>query len=104
MHQLGDGAAVWEKKFADLFPRQIAASRDGEFLAVYFDGMTPLNGEKSTAADSLDVFRTADGEKVASYPLTEGSIQSIAFSPDGSRIVTGMELGDALVWEAPRGR
>jgi hypothetical protein len=40
------------------------------------------------------------GEQLASYDAPDNSVRSLRFSPDGSRVAAGMELGDVLVWDA----
>jgi WD40 repeat protein len=90
----GDNQPIWEKTFADCWPREFAVSAGGNLLAAY---LHPLSGEKSDRR--IAVFSTADGRELMSIALPDGVVRSLAFSPDGNLLFSGMEAGDALVWK-----
>ena len=45
-----------------------------------------------------------DGKELLSFNSVDDAIRSLSFSPDGSYLVSGMELGDALVWDIATAR
>jgi WD40 repeat protein len=91
--RIADASLVWEQTLAPRGgPSAMAVSPDGVYLAV---------GE-----DKLDLRRTADGTPVEGFEsmLTDGGgTQSVAFAPDGKRIVTAYFTnsvpGDALIFD-----
>jgi WD40 repeat protein len=71
----------------------IALSNDGHWLA-----MTDLNYAGDPGSDALRIFDLNSRRMVATLDSGQGRPSSFAFSPDGSRLVTGMSDGTALVW------
>jgi WD40 repeat protein len=83
--------------------RWAAFSADKSLLAVglerAYDRGTPPD-ERQPYRMTLRVFETATGREVFSAtPEGESRVGSMAFSPDGKRLVTGMEDSTILVWE-----
>ncbi len=67
-------------------------------------GFAHTNGVASGTLAAFDLATGApawmsDGTELAQFELSDDDVRSLAFSPDGRRIVAGMELGDALVWD-----
>ena len=50
------------------------------------------------------VWEAASGKELLTLKGHSGQIWSVAFSPDGQRIVTGSEDNTAKVWEAASGK
>ena len=48
-----------------------------------------------------DLWRVATGERVAEF---SGVVHGVAYSPDGSRVLTGNENGKAIVWDGVTGK
>ncbi len=88
---LASGAVLWEKDFENTNPGELAASQDGELLAAYLS--------RGESVDAFAVLSMRDGDEWMRVELPDDEIRSLAFSPDGRRVVTGMERGDVLVWE-----
>jgi WD40 repeat protein len=83
----------WEKQFPDTWPREFAVSADGKLLAAF---LYPLSG--SQAQKRIAIFSAAEGQELLSFKLEDGSVRSLAFSSDGTLLMSGMEASDALVW------
>jgi WD40 repeat protein len=91
---LKNGTVVWEKKFDGLRPTEAAISPDGKVLATY---LQPMSNAKSGAR--LAIWSVHDGQELLRFNLVGDSVRSLALSPDCSHLVSGMELGDVLVWD-----
>jgi WD40 repeat protein len=90
---LRNGTKLWETKLGDVWPWELAISADGKVLATYLQTRT-----KSKSVSRLAIWSMRDGKELSSFDLPDNAVRSLAFSPDGTRLVSGMELGDALVW------
>jgi WD40 repeat protein len=89
-----DLSTVWEKSLPESWPSVLAVSPNGRLIAAF---LAPLEGVPTRGR--IAVWRSEDGGELVSWDLAEGSVRSLSFSPDGRRLVTGMDLGDALVWD-----
>lgn len=69
----------------------LAFSRDGRLLLMV--------DRQFTGSDVLRVFDLESRRVIARFESGQGRPRSFAFSPDGMRLVTGMEDGTALVWD-----
>jgi WD40 repeat protein len=96
---LENGAIAWEKSFDNLRPWELAVSPDGKLLATY---LQPMSSARSGAR--LIILSLHDGNELLNFDLTDDAVRSLSFSPDGSRLVSGMELGDALIWDVATAR
>jgi WD40 repeat protein len=72
----------------------IAISSDGRLLA-----MIDLNYAGDPGSDVIRVFDLQRRRLIATFESSTGRASSFAFSPDGTRLVTGMSDGTALVWD-----
>jgi WD40 repeat protein len=66
-------------------------------VAFASDGKTFAVGMK----DRIEFRATATGALRGTIPAVPGAVRSLAFSPDGKRIIAGMPDTTALVWEVP---
>jgi WD40 repeat protein len=88
----GDSVRVWDAKTGQELLTLQGHSGGGSGAAFSFDGQKIFSG----SWESLRVWDAQTGQEMLNLP---GGFLSVAFSPDGQRIVTGgIEL---LVWDAP---
>jgi WD40 repeat protein len=80
----------------------VAVSPDGRIIAAGGDASWHESGQRS--ASIIQLWDLATGEKIHSFQGHESATYSLAFSPDGSRLASGLRNGTVLVWEAPHGR
>jgi len=57
----------------------------------------------ATSGGTASVWATATGAEMAQLDGHRSSVKSVAFSPDGTRILTASEDGSARVWDAATG-
>src|SRR5436309_15711658 len=88
--QLWDVATMEQNALTDLKAECVAGSQSGKMLAV------------ATGRD-IHVWDVANGKK--KYTLGHGQfVSSIAFSPDGSRLMSGGDGGTMIIWDIESGR
>lgn len=73
---------------------EIAISRDGRWLA-----MTDMNYVLDPGTHAIRILDIERGRRIATLDGGTCRPSSFAFSPDGTRLVTGMGDGTALVWD-----
>ena len=77
-------------------PGSMAISPNGRIVASclqpLFDSDRPFGG-------SIILWETATGRELMKFQLDDGRAASLAFSPDGKTLVTGMDRGTALTWD-----
>ena len=68
------------------------------------DGLeaTPYGDAIATHNGMLYLWQLADNELVQQFRGTAGSVQRLAFSPDGRSIVSGHLDSTAIVWNVPK--
>ncbi len=71
----------------------IAVSNDGRLAAI-----TDVQYAGDLGSDAIRIFDLASGRLVATFEPGRGRAGAFAFSPDGTRLVSGMSDGTALVW------
>jgi RNA polymerase sigma factor (sigma-70 family) len=72
----------------------VAFSPDGRRFAV----------ASSNPGTRIRIVEVATGKEVRRVEGFRGLVRSLAFLPDGRRLVAGMEDGSALIWDLTRGR
>ncbi len=108
----GDGTArLWQATFGDELARQrgrwdqtvdAVVSPDGRFLLTSNTGI-----QFNDPADrfSASVWDIATGREVARLRDHENIVQRLAFSPDGTKVLTTVGFGSVVrVWEAATGK
>jgi WD40 repeat protein len=73
-------------------PGPVAFAADGKLFAV----------ASSRPGALIRLMETATGREVLKIDGFRGTVRSLAFLPDGKRLVSGMEDGSALVWDLAR--
>jgi WD40 repeat protein len=69
----------------------VAFSRDGRLFATAASKPSPR----------IQIWDVASGAEVGSIQGFRGVVHSLAFSPDGRRLISGMNDTTALVWDVP---
>lgn len=82
----------------------IAVSPDGSRLATAGSTAGVQAAGSARASTEAFVWDTKTGKRLLSLVGARSPIDDIAYSPDGSRIVTGGEDGTATVWDAHDGK
>lgn len=72
---------------------QIAVSNDGRWAAI-----SDVQYGGDMGSDAIRVFDLANGRLVATFEPGRGRAGAFAFSPDGTRLASGMSDGTVLVW------
>jgi WD40 repeat protein len=75
-------------------PGPVAFSPDGKLFAA----------ASSRPGSRIRLMETATGREVRAIERFRGIVRSLAFLPDGTRLVSGMEDGSALIWDLTRDR
>lgn len=94
MRRTKDGEPLWNKTLTDRWPSLLATSPDGRVVAGYLRALW-----RSRVDNRITLWSADRGEELHSFDLDDGAVRSLAFSPDGKRLVSGMDRGHALVWD-----
>jgi WD40 repeat protein len=78
----------------------LAFSPNGRLLASAVGSPQPTGHGPDTADIRLWDMKT--GKEIASFPASEGFVGSLAFSPDGNQLLSGMWNGSILVWDVAK--
>jgi WD40 repeat protein len=76
---------------------QLAISPDGQLLAA--SQSLASNWQEVYGLDAIRVFDLQTNAEVVTLLPSDTSAMSVAFSPDGRRLVSGLQLGTAIVWD-----
>jgi WD40 repeat protein/DNA-binding SARP family transcriptional activator/energy-coupling factor transporter ATP-binding protein EcfA2 len=82
----------------------IAVSPDGSRLVTAGSTAGAQSAGSPPASTEAFVWDTKNGKRLLSLVGARSPIHDIAYSPDGSRIVTGDDDGTAVVWEGQTGK
>jgi WD40 repeat protein len=89
---MATGELVWSLDTEAGYIARMAASPDGRIVALH--GREAIPGRTW-----ISIWDTAMRRELLHLNLEEENAYSMAFSPDGSKLVTGFESGTALVWD-----
>ncbi|MHC4178697.1 MAG: WD40 repeat domain-containing protein, partial [Planctomycetota bacterium] len=78
------------------YPYALAISPIGDVLAAY---LRPNSRSDKPFDDRIVLWDMTTGRELLNFKLDDGSVRSLAFSPNGRRLISGMDRGDALVWD-----
>ena len=94
--ELATGKQTLGIDFPDNWPRCLAISPNGRIVASYlralFDSDRPFD-------DSIRLWEAATGRELMTFKTPDCRMRSLAFSPDGKNLVSGMDRGTALIWD-----
>ncbi len=79
--------------------RSFAFSPNGRFAAVAPDGWASHRGVKRDTSFRIRLYDLASGKEVRLFRPDGGHVASLAFSPDGSRLASGLGNGTVLLWD-----
>jgi WD40 repeat protein len=78
------------------FSQTLALSHDNQIVATASASIADSNPGIDQAVRLWD---TKSGRELATVGIPDTTVASMAFSPDGAWLVTGTEMGTALVWD-----
>jgi WD40 repeat protein len=87
----------WLVTFSKRNPSLAVDSPNNALLAVNLSA-----NWRSGANDELAILDFTSGRKVLAFELEDGVVRSLAFSPDGRTLYSGMDRGDILVWDVSK--
>jgi WD40 repeat protein len=93
-HSTSQQLKTFDWSFVGLYPTLMCVSPDAKEVAAYFRRTRGFAGPGLIIHWSLEEART-----LHQFPVEDGHVTSFVFSPDGTRLVSGMDRGDALVWD-----
>lgn len=96
----------WDVQSGEMTGTMPSESADeGGSIAFSPDGRLLLMVDRAfTGSDAVRVFDVESRRVVAKFDSGQGRPRCFAFSPDGTRLVTGMDDGTALVWDLATSR
>jgi hypothetical protein len=76
----------------------VAFSPNGRILA---SAAGPGRYRQASEADGIRIWDTATGEEIHRPLGNNSAVTCLAFSPDGSRLASGLRNGSVLIWDVP---
>jgi WD40 repeat protein len=102
----GEWVCVWDIEAGTLERKIHHTSADGCYLAVAPDGKTIATAGISYAAkagdDTIRLYDAGNGEPVLTLEAVDDCAHTLAFSPDGTKLLTGLQRGSLIVWDVRR--
>jgi WD40 repeat protein len=86
----GERLREFEMKTTGWGPHAMDISRDGRLVVC------------GSQTDTLHLVDVASGREVLAIPSGDSRLFALALSPDGRRVVTGMDDGSALIWDVSK--
>jgi WD40 repeat protein len=94
MRLTSGGEQRWNKTLSDRWPSLVITSPDGRVVAGYLRALG-----RSQVDNRITLWSADDGQELRVIDLEDGSVRSMAFSPNGKRLATGMDRGHTLIWD-----
>ena len=102
----GEWVCVWDVEAGTLRRRIRYPNAHGCFLALAPDGKTVATSEVLYAGDSgedkIRLYDVETGDPVLTLEPVDDRADVLAFSPDGTKLLTGFRRGSAIVWDVRR--
>jgi len=77
----------------------LALAPDGKTVAA-----TDVRSDENFGEDEIRLYDVETGDPVLTLDPADDRAEVLAFSPDGTRLLTGSERGSAIVWDVRRGQ
>ena len=104
----GEWVCVWDVEAGTLRRRIRHTSAHGCFLALSPDGKTIATSGVPYAGppgeDTIRLYDAENGEPVLTLEPADDRAHTLAFSPDGTKLLTGLQRGSLIVWDVRRGQ
>jgi WD40 repeat protein len=94
---------LWDLSSGKVTKQIVVPVREAGAVAFSADGKLIAEAAGYTAS-SVRVWEAASGNEVYKLEGVRGGVRTLAFMPDGKRLVTGMEDSTALVWDLTKNR
>ena len=104
----GECVCVWDVEAGTLRRRIRHTDPNGCFLSLAPDGKTiatsgvPYAG--TLGEDMIRLYDAESGEPVLALEPADDRAHLLAFSPDGTKLLTGFQRGSLIVWDLRRGQ
>jgi WD40 repeat protein len=100
--------SLWDVKAGTLRRRIRYPASDACLLALAPDGKTVaatgVRSDEDFGEVTIRLYDAETGDPVLTLEPADDRADVLAFSPDGTRLLTGSERGSAIVWDVRRGQ
>ena len=100
--------SLWDVEAGALRRRIRYPGAEGCLLALAPDGKTvaatDVRSDENFGADKIRLYDVETGDPVLTLNPADDRADVLAFSPDGTRLLTGSERGSVIVWDVRRGQ